>query len=84
MDCGPPSFSVHGIFQARILEWTAISYSNGSSQSRDQILVSVSPELSGRLFTTVLLGKATIPQLKKQKKKKKLGLIKDVIGKNKT
>ena len=40
----------------------------------------VSPELSGRLFTTVLPGKATVPQLKKQKK---LGLIKDAIGKNK-
>ena len=26
MDCNPPDFSVHGIFQARILEWDAISY----------------------------------------------------------
>ena len=33
MDCNPPGFSVHGIFQARILEWVAISYSGGSSQS---------------------------------------------------
>ena len=31
MDCSPPGFSVHGIFQARILEWTAISSSRGSS-----------------------------------------------------
>ena len=30
-DCSPPGFSVHGIFQARILEWVAISYSRGSS-----------------------------------------------------
>ena len=29
MDCSPPSSSVHGIFQARILEWVAISYSRG-------------------------------------------------------
>ena len=37
MDCSPPgSSSVHGISQARILEWIAISISRGSSQSRDQ------------------------------------------------
>ena len=33
--CSPPSSSVHGISQARILEWVAISFSKGSSQSRD-------------------------------------------------
>ena len=31
MDCCPPGSSVHGIFQARILEWFAISFSRGSS-----------------------------------------------------
>ena len=31
MDCSPPGSSVHGIFQARILEWIAISFSRGSS-----------------------------------------------------
>ena len=31
MDWGLPGFSVHGIFQARILEWVAISFSRGSS-----------------------------------------------------
>ena len=35
-----PGFSVHGIFQARILEWVAISYSRGSSQPRDRTHVS--------------------------------------------
>ena len=35
-DCSPPSSSVHGISQARILEWVANSYSRGSSQPRDQ------------------------------------------------
>ena len=30
MDCSPPGSSVHGIFQARILEWVAISSSRGS------------------------------------------------------
>ena len=36
LDCSPPGSSVHGIFQARILEWVAISFSRGSSQHRDQ------------------------------------------------
>ena len=34
----PPGSSVHGIFQARILEWVAISFSRGSSQPRDQVM----------------------------------------------
>ena len=34
MDCSPPGSSVHGILQARILEWVAISSSRGSSQPR--------------------------------------------------
>ena len=34
-DCGPPGSSVHGIFQARILEWVAICSSRGSSPPRD-------------------------------------------------
>ena len=40
MDCCPPGSSVHGIFQARILEWFAISFSRGSSWPRDQTQVS--------------------------------------------
>ena len=35
--CSPPGSSVHGILQARILEWVAISFSRGSSRPRDQI-----------------------------------------------
>ena len=31
MDCSLPGFSVHGIFQARVLEWVAISFSRESS-----------------------------------------------------
>ena len=34
MDCSPPGSSIHGIFQARILEWSGISFSR-SSQPRD-------------------------------------------------
>ena len=35
MDCSLPGSSIHGIFQARVLEWVAISFSRGSSQPRD-------------------------------------------------
>ena len=40
MDCNSPGSSVHGILQARILEWVAVSYSRRSSQFRDQTRVS--------------------------------------------
>ena len=40
MDCSPPGSAVHGISQARILEWVAISFSRGSSRPRDQTHVS--------------------------------------------
>ena len=40
MDRSPPGSSVHGILQARILEWVAMSSSRGSSQPRDQTRVS--------------------------------------------
>ena len=40
MECSSPGSSVHGIFQSRILEWVAISYSRGSSQPRDQTHIS--------------------------------------------
>ena len=39
-DCSPLGSSVHGIFQARILEWVAISFSRGSSWSRGQTCIS--------------------------------------------
>ena len=39
MDCSPPGSSVHGIFQAGILEWVAISFSRESSWPRDQTCI---------------------------------------------
>ena len=39
VDCGLPGSSVHGILQARILEWVAISFSRGSSQPRNRTWV---------------------------------------------
>ena len=49
IDCSPPGSFVHGISQARTLEWAAISFSSGSSQSRDQSVVS---GLACGFFTT--------------------------------
>ena len=40
MDCSPPGSSAHGIFQARILEWVAISSSTGSFSPRDRTHIS--------------------------------------------
>ena len=48
MDCSLPGSSVHGILQARILEWFAISFSRGSSQPRGRTQVS---RIAGRCFT---------------------------------
>ena len=36
MDCSPPGSSLHGLLQARILEWIAMPFSGESSQPRDQ------------------------------------------------
>ena len=48
MDCSPWGSSIHGIFQARVLEWVAISFSRGSSQPRDWTQVSC---IVGKCFT---------------------------------
>ena len=48
MDCSPAGSSIHGIFQARVLDWVAISFPRGTSWPRDQTLVS---RIAGRRFT---------------------------------
>ena len=48
MDCSLLGSSIHGIFQARILEWVAVSFSRGSSRPRDWTRVS---RIVGRRFT---------------------------------
>ena len=53
-DCSPPGSSVHGIFEARMREWVAISSSRGSSQPRGQTCISF---LAGRFFTLEPPGK---------------------------
>ena len=46
--CNPMNYTVHGIFQARILKWVAVPFSRGSSQPRDQTQVS---HIAGGFFT---------------------------------
>ena len=48
MDCSLPASSIHGIFQAGILKWVAVSFSRGSSWPRDRTQVS---HIAGRHFT---------------------------------
>ena len=48
VNCSLPGSSIHRIFQARVLEWVAISFSRGSSQRRDRTQVS---HIVGRHFT---------------------------------
>ena len=47
--CNPMDYTVHGILQARILEWVAFPFSRGSSQFRDQTQVS---RIAGGFFTS--------------------------------
>ena len=47
--CDPMDDTVHGILQARILEWVAFAFSRGSSQPRDQTQVS---RIAGSFFTS--------------------------------
>ena len=51
MGCSPPGSSVHGILQARILEWVAMSSYRGSSQARDQTRVFCISWIAGGFFT---------------------------------
>ena len=49
LDCSPPGSSLHGISQARILDWVAISFSRGSSPLRNKTSIFW---VSGRFFIT--------------------------------
>ena len=52
MNCSSPGSSVHGIRQARILEWVAMPSSRGSSRPRDQTCISYVSCMASRFFTT--------------------------------
>ena len=62
VDCSPPGSSVHGILQARILEWVAISFSRGSSQPRDRTQVSC---IKGRCFNLWARWRLTLDSVRK-------------------
>ena len=47
--CGPVDYTVHGVLQARILEWVALPFSRESSKPRDRTQVS---RIAGRFFTS--------------------------------
>ena len=57
MNCRLPDFSIHGIFQAIVLEWIAISFSRGSSQPRDRTWVSC---IVDRHFTVWVTREVTL------------------------
>ena len=57
MNHSPPDSFVHGILQARTLEWVATSSSKGNSQPRDWIHISCICCTAGRFVTAELLGK---------------------------
>ena len=63
MDCSLPGFSVHWIFQARVLEWIAISFSRGSSWPRDRTQVSC---IAGRRFTLWATLKSELKEKKSE------------------
>ena len=63
MDCSSPASSVHGILQARILEWVAIPFSKGSFRPRDQTWVSC---IAGGFFTIWASREALLIQFPQQ------------------
>ena len=60
MDCSPPGSSVHGILQARILEWVALPSSRGSSPLRNRTHTSCDSCLKDRFFNAELPGKPSL------------------------
>ena len=65
MDCSPPGFSVHGIFQARVLEWGAIAFSDSLGgmgiEERRQVVVNIYPIL---LHTEAVQGQPGLSWLR--------------------
>ena len=59
MDCSPPGSSVHGISQARILQWVAMPSSRGSFRPRDWTYISYVSCIAGGFFTTSTIWEAS-------------------------
>ena len=53
MDCSPPGSSVHGIFQARVLEWSAIAFSVRLYTNKEMNLGSLIQEATSKHYTTM-------------------------------
>ena len=70
MDCSPPGSSIHGIFQAKILQWVAILYFRGCSQPR----INWACCIAGRFFTVLITREAQMDWVIKKKKKWALNL----------
>jgi len=62
MDCSPPGSSVHGILQARILEWAAISSCKRIFLTQGLNAILMSPALAGKFFTTSVEVHQPMPQ----------------------
>ena len=67
-----PGSSAHGIIQARILEWVAMTSSKGSSQPKDQTSISCGSCITGRFFTTEPPRKPRYSKQQNRPKKKSL------------
>ena len=80
MDCSLSGSSVHGIFQARVLEWIAISFSRGSSRPRNRTQVS---RIAGRHFYRLsqVLNKETQRQVQYYYNFKVVMNVKDIVKK---
>ena len=85
MDCSPPGSSIHGIFQARVLEWVAISLSNapniGAPQYTRQTLTDIKGEIDSN---TIIIGDFYTPltpmdRSSKQKINKKTQVLNDTL-----
>ncbi|XDA86127.1 hypothetical protein R6Z07F_015879 [Ovis aries] len=66
-DCSPAGSSVHGILQARILEWVAISSSKGSPRPRDQTHISCIPCTGRRIlyhYATSLMERSYLKSIR--------------------
>ena len=75
MDCSPSDSFVHGIFQARILEWGAISYSRKSSLSRDQTHISCISCIGRQIFYHCATWEAPLNVLNIYESKQRIPII---------
>ena len=78
MACSLPGSSVHRIFQARVLEWVAISFSRGSSWPRDRSRIS---HIAGRRFTVWATREANAEAPKSGSQKCGHGCPRTALGK---